>query len=575
MIVASILLAPAAVRGQALFLSGDLRGGYSRSDSGSEGAVHSTGTSWLGGARLTLSGSPFRPGLADLLLSGDYNDFRSVYDSGESRSRSLGLRSSASLLGGSALPVHLDFSRTNTDFLSDVSADRTGRSVVTSLGGGAVLRTRNAPMLRASVSRTEVDTSAPDGSESASEATRLSLGASQSVGAHRYGVAYDMGWERGTYAQNNFHSHALLLDYSGSAGTTLFHLSDRYYLRVPAVADRTNLRSDDNGMAAGVQWRAFGDGNASLGYSHRRATLRAEGGPDMELVSHSATQRLLFRRSRSLSLQGQLTASHGYQRRNDVERRAAAEAAGLDLSWSRVFPVASFYAGLGSSVGLVHPADGEVTTSLGATASGGLRASGLPFSPTATYSIAFQRRGAELSGWSLQQRLDVGGQGLLAGRYLRAALVLSELRREDAVLGESRIRSGTLLLAATGRRSTAQLGLGVTDSLGPGFEAPGGIEGVLVPSALTTRTWYGTFTASTLRWDGRLSLSAVVRTLDVVAPGRPEQWEHGLSFTASTAVGRMVMSAEERVSLARAGDGSRYANLVFVTLTRAFGTRIR
>jgi len=575
-VLAALAALPLGALAENLQLAGDLTGGYSRSDSGGDAAPRSTATTWDWGTRLSLSGSPFRPGLADFVLAGDYRDVHSLYDTGDTRTQVLGLRAETALLGNSIVPMHLGLSRTYTEFATDAGTDRTGRSIATSGVASVVLRPRDYPMLTASVTRNDVDTRPPGGAPFTTDSTRLALGASQVAGDHQYSIAYDTGWDEGTYAQSNYRSHNLLLDYSGAMGGTVLRFTDRYYLRAPTVADPTNPRLDDSTVSAGVQWRLARGGSASFDYTFRDATLAAPGGTQLSTVAHTAVQRVLVPVGSEISVQGQLEVGSGVERRDGELRRANDQSLGGSLAWHHVGPLTSSYAGAGLSVGVVEPSDHAPETSFGATGSYGVTWTQLPFAPTATYLLTYQHQSAQLSGWSLQNRLDLSGQGAITRRVFgRAILTLSDALRDDALLGTSEVRSATLLVSAWGMRTTAQVTLGVTDSLGQGIAPPGQTEGFVAPRQFNTRSTYATLTATRLLWDGHVTLSGMLRTLATTAPDRPEQWEQGAYVDLGLNVGLLVLSLNDQASRSGVGGTSRFANLIMVRVTRSFGARLR
>jgi hypothetical protein len=261
-----LLLARPAFAGE-LDISGLLGGGYSRSDGWDGAGGHTGGHTWDGEASLTLTGSPFRPGILDWLIAGDYRDQRTVYDREGSRTRVIGGRAGLSLFGGSVLPLSFSAARTWTDFFSDLEAQRTGGNIITSLGATAVLQPRKYPSLRATVGRTDMESRLPGGDTADSSSTRLALGLSQTLGSHDYSLDYGTGWDTGTFVRNNHRSHDVLARYSGgSSDAVLVHLTERYHLRVPTVEDRANPRLDDNNLRRrrAVARRARGSGLARL-----------------------------------------------------------------------------------------------------------------------------------------------------------------------------------------------------------------------------------------------------------------------------------------------------------------------
>jgi hypothetical protein len=354
-IVVAVTLLAAPARAGELDLSGLLGGGYSRGDTWGTTGDHTGGHTWDGEATLGLTGSPFRPGLLDFLLAGDYRDQRTVYDRDGSRTRVIGGRAGLSLFGGSFLPLGFTASRTWTDFFSDTGAQRTGGNVITTLGATAVLQPRRYPALRATLGRNQMESRLPGGETSEAGSTRLSVGLAQTLGNHDYALEYGTGWDQGTFAQNNHRSHNVLVRYSGGRPEGVqVHLTERYFLREPTVAHRANPRVDDNNLTSAVQWRVGREGQASFDYGYRHLVV-GEAGDGLEQLSHRVGQRIFAPASKDLSFRGTLELGHGLARRGEIERRSASQAAGASLSFRRAGKRVSFFANAGGSFGLVAP----------------------------------------------------------------------------------------------------------------------------------------------------------------------------------------------------------------------------
>lgn len=563
-------------RAGTLDVSGLLGGGYSRSDGWDADRVHTdSGYTWDGQGSLTLSGTPFRAGLMDWLLSADYRDQRTVYDDEGSRTRVVGGRGALSLFGGSVLPISLSAARTWTDFTSDTDALRTGGNTITSLGATAVLQPKRLPSLRATLGRSDMESRLPGGETTSADSTRLTLGASQTLGVHDYALEYATGWDHGSFVQNNYRTHDFLLRYSG--GTTedaVARLTERYYLRVPTVDDRMNPRLDDNNLGAGVSWRVAREGQASLDYSYRHLVVGTEQTTTVEQLAHRLAQRLFFPASRSLGAQANLELGYGLARRDGEQRRSASQAAGAGLTWRRAGRTLALTASADGSFGLVAPEEGELTLSYAAGGGAGITVAGKRRSAHLTYAASYRRGGVDLTGWTLSQRLELGVDAALSATLLRASLALAAARREDELLGPSGTRSATLTLTGAWRRGSLQLVGGVADSAATLESGAGAADLLFLPSEYNAHTYHATLTATRVFLDGRLLTSVVLRTLHVVAPDRPEQWEHGAGLSISYVIGLLTFTADDRLSIGGNDQTSRTANVLYLRLTRTFGGRV-
>jgi hypothetical protein len=393
---------------------------------------------------------------------------------------------------------------------------------------------------------------------------------------HSYALQYDTSWDSGSYAQNNYRSHNVLVTYNaGSANDTLLRLSERYYLRVPTVDDRANPRFDDNNLSAGVLWRSFGKGNSSLDYGYRHLVLSASGAAEMEQAAHSLAHRTFYPASRDVTLQANLGFGYGLERRGDDVRRSSSGTLGGAMNWRHEARSLSLFAGANGSVGLVAPLDDSIVASYGGGGTVGLLGGGARASASVTYAASYQKNDATLDGYTLQQRLELGGQVLPSNRlYLHAGLSLVAARRDDTVLGVSANRAALLNLSLTASRTSLQATGGVAESAN-GILDDAAQDLLFLPSEYDHQTYFATLTASRWFWSGQLTVTAVGRTLDVRAPDRPEQWEHGASLTVSYVIGLLTLSVDDRLSVGGSAEvPMRTANLLYIRLSRTFGTKV-
>jgi hypothetical protein len=234
----------------------------------------------------------------------------------------------------------------------------------------------------------------------------------------------------------------------------------------------------------------------------------------------------------------------------------------------------SLFATAEGSFGMVAPEDGDLAMSYSAGGGGGFTTAGKHTSAHLTGSIAFRSGGVDLTGWTLQQRLEVGADARLGRALLRASAALSSARREDELLGASASRAATLTLTGAWAYSTAQLTAGIAENAADLVGTTATDYVIFVPEEYNARTTFATLNATRIFANGRLAISAVGRTLRVVATDRPAQWEHGAGLTASYVIGLLTFALDERLSYGGNDTAARTANVLYLRVTRSFGGKL-
>jgi hypothetical protein len=567
----ALLLAPPAAGAEPIVLGGDLSGLFTRQD-GWDNADHDGGSDWDVGGGFFASGSALRPRLLDWLAQAGYRYRRTVYNYVGSHVRELDFSLRTSLLGDTPLPMSLYASRGYSDFLSDSGSEGTGESTYTALGGTARLALDQYPSLDANVSRMSRQTRRFGEGEVDSLSTRVTLGAAQALGRHTYSLAWDMGWDEGTYAESNYDSQGLLFNYVGQVtDTAVIHLNDHYTLRRPTVASPLNPRLDGNSLGTGVSWRPNARQTAMFeyGYGHLLATF--QDAPEMDQVSHAVSHISTYRFTDRLMGTGSVAFDYGHRRLGADERRSAGETFGAGVVWEHERPTIAFSVGGGATLGLVAPEVGSVAGTYGLSASGGFSTTGERLRSYAGYTGVYNNGGATLGGWALEQRLDAGGEGPIGEQdYLRASIALAASRREDDLFGTASARSATLLAAWERRKHNALLTAGMSQGLAPPLGGSVVSDGLFLPVDFNTETYEVALSSYRLLLEGHLLAQGMLRYLWTDAPGRPAQWEQGIAVQASYWVGKFTISLDERFSTGGTGDGWQVGNLFLIRLTRVF-----
>lgn len=568
----ALLAVTALAAGPALAvdLSGAVGTGGSRSDSFSPGA-HSDALTWDWEASAAAAGTPLRPGLLQWLAGVEYRSLRTYYFDSRNRADGLTYHGQLSLFSDSMVPLTVSASRSRSDFSNDKQGPL-GSSVITTEAGTALLRAERYPTLRLALTRTDVDTHALGAPEALSDSTALSVSAGQSLPTEQYQLGFDTSWNHGTFAETNYHSYALNLQASAAvADDVMFRFFDRYYRRDPTVNATTNPRYDDNAIGTGVQWRPGTKTTASFDYAYRHLLVDVKDAPKSEQAAHALTQSTWYRWTPNLSVFGTGGLSYALERLGVKEEQSATESLGGGATWSKdLAPRAALRLGGGGSIGVAEPWGQAVRVVGGVNGSGGISASLDRIRASLTYSGNFQQ-GALRGSSTLDQRLLLQGDALADMVFLTGQAVISGARRDDPLLGAFVSRSTSISLGGFYKKYNAQLSAGMSDGLSTALDGGLPAEGFILPVEFNTHTRFVTLSSSYVLDAGRWTLSGLARSMELTAPGRPLQYEHGVSFTTGYAIGAFTLSLEERFSAGGAGSSWQRGNLVMARIVRTFG----
>jgi hypothetical protein len=167
--------------------------------------------------------------------------------------------------------------------------------------------------------------------------------------------------------------------------------------------------------------------------------------------------------------------------------------------------------------------------------------------------------------------ISLGASGSPLGWSLSSMLTGSSARAVSPSFGTVRQVNTRLDLQAGRSGYNLGLNLGSTDDLAEVL-VPGGVPAAaLAPLQFNTRSRFAMASATVPTFE-QLYLSVLARYVTVASPGRPDQWESGLSVSASYAIGAFRLTLYDQVSTGGSGGASAGTqNLVFLSISRSFG----
>lgn len=575
--LALVLGAGARAEGHAVSLSGFVGAGYLlNSIDGSAGVLNTHLFDFSGG--VAVSGGFFNPKLLKWSVGADYQGNRYLIGTTTRAVDRVNLKAQVQLLSGYPVPVTLFATRNWSDFAERApGAGTQGASQVTTFGGTATFHLDQYPAAFLSLSRTLVETQHQD-ERSFSGNTRLSAGLTHNLKAFEYGASYDTNWNSGTWQDQSYQSHQFTARASAPLRDgMLVRLNEIYYLRVPTTDSPDNPRFDTNTFTAGLQWQTTRRLLTRLDYTDVSLLVTAPQTPVRATHSQALAESLQWQWKDNLWLTQALSGSFASARDGDTRLAGFAQSLGLGLMWKQPW-VVSAASGAGSVVanalaGVSEPETGGVFPLYGGNLNGSITGAFRQHSGTASYLISYTRGGPAIIGWTLTQqaRLEAATRPT-DNTSARLFFTASGSRREDLVLGSMLSRSLQLSLEGRYRQTTLQLNGGLGDGISEALMNPALYDGLFLPSTWNTHRRFAGLDLSSSFDQARLVLRLTGRLADLEAPGRPHEFEGGLLFSASYAIGRFRVSLEDRFAFGVAGASGPYRNnQLMLRLTRDFG----
>jgi len=565
-LVASALAAsPAAA---SVSVSGNLGAGYSAANQWR--AIGSSETHVLDlDGDVNLS-SPIFPGLLVVDAGAFYYGSRRGGDS-TSRSDSWGYRLSLAAMGDSEHPVNLSATRQYNEFTSSGS-NHTGTTVTTNYSAVAQYVPPAAPNLRAVVSRVETDNHSFGAPDVRAETTTLSLAVNQSAKDLWYLLQYDTGWNTGTYAETNYRNHNVLAQTELSVTPELrVAVNGGYQLRDPTLVSPLNPRYDSQALTTSVILTptpaiAY---SAGYGYANYLTTIPGEAARSQTTQTASASHNRPLGEHTTMSVNAAVTVA-------DVAAAAGArhstgEQIGASASWNNTYQKLNvFFTGNGSVSALQVPGrSGQGGYGIGFGT--GLGSTFGDWSTSASYSASWSSNlgGVEATAFSHSLGFNASGPSLARGRLL-ATLTLGGRRSDAAILGTTGGRSLRFNATSTWQDMTITLQAGVDDGLSEALKGPGGGDGLFLPLDYNTHTRYLVLQGQ--RGFGDLNVSGILRHLEIVSPGQGAREETAVGARLGYVLGAFTFGFEDTVTWISGPQGGATGNVVFLRVTRSFGT---
>ena len=553
--------------------SGALGAGASRSDSWSTGGPHVSIPSWDWAADLGLGGVPFRPGLLQFLANGQYRSLWVGYPDGSNSTRGLGYGLTLSLLRDSLLPISFSASRLLSRFVTDGATQRTGSTLVTTEAGNVSFRKAGYPSLWLQVSRTDLDNESFNAEHTKTGNTTLSAAVAHSAPRQEFSASYDTGWNDGSWPETNYRSHSVQAQSLTAIADELhLRLNERYFLRLPTVDAPTNPRYDDNDFGAGLQWRPGRRLNGGLDYSYRHLLINAPVTGELERLDHALRETVAYHWTNDLTVNGNASEQTATERRDGQSLSGNAFVGGAGANWRHLFGSGlELSAGGGGTVGVARAINAEEQLAYGAAGSAGLSAIGTRARGTASYSVAYQRNTSGLTGYSLNQQINLTGDLLLGSTLFQATALFSGVRQDSPLLGVFLGRSISASLGATWKSYNVNLSGGQSDGVAGPLAQPSVTDGLFLPANFNTRVRFLTLSTVVGIPRTRILVTALARALALEGPDRPPRHENSALLSVGYTIGATLFSLDERFSTGGAGGLWQTGNLVTLRVTRSFG----
>lgn len=403
-----------------------------------------------------------------------------------------------------------------------------------------------------------------------------------SVSAFGLGASYRGDRSDGTWVADQYESHEV--NFIGSVllgGDRELAIVDRYYARAPTTDASDAFGLDSNAFRATLRLGRTQGESTSLAYSDQRLVTET-GASFNEAITNSLRYTQDFRIDAELFVRAVADVSATQERTGAVDVEGRGGTVGTELCWRKATaPDRDAERGVATGT-LVEFSGGPL---VGATAVRGeptrigyggvfrARASG----PWASYDLGGSydvTYGTDLfgrPGWTLDQSgsATIGGAGG-AGRFNLQATLLGR-RSYAPLLGDQAANSFTLLGNYALSRYTAFVQAGVSNGIPPGTEGFVG-DAIFVPTGLETQSASASGGLSVILYSG-LTARVSAGYLQSYLPGQPDLATLEGNAALFYRYGAFELSVEDRITQTGTGGDPFIRNVLFVRVSRAFGSR--
>lgn len=514
--------------------------------------------------------SPLFPGLLDFDGNAHYLGARGYGDS-PGRSDAWGYRLTLSAMRESDHPVQLSASRDYTEF--SAGGSQTGTTVTTAYTAAADLHPMTAPGLTAVLRRVETENRSFGSPVGRFETTGLTLLAYQSVPDLWYRLQYDTSWNSGTFAESNYAGHDVVASAEMAVTPSVsLQMSGAYSLRGPTTASPLNPRYDGQSLAAGVAWTSSATSSAGFAYSYGNSVTTVVGETPRSVSSHSLSASHSRHLGEGWTVSGGASANASEIEAPGGRQHSTGESLSASANWTRAYGKLSLRFSGSASAGGVQSPGRAAQGAWGGGLSGGAGTSFGSWSASGSYAASY---GSNLGGFgssSFTQSLSFGAAGpsILRG-FLTANLTLSSRRSDREILGTTGGRSINLHATSTWGVTHLTLQAALSDGLSQALKGSVAGDGLFLPLDYNTHSRSVSLQASTATRSA-LTVSGIARYLEIESPGQGTRWETALGVRLGYPLGAFTFHLEDTLSNTGGPNGSATGNVVFVRVTRGFGT---
>jgi hypothetical protein len=391
-------------------------------------------------------------------------------------------RGSLLTLRGSASRSQIEFTQSGTtQFIpGTTTTDSYGAEVLT--GGG------DRPRLQLSGDLQKYDTSSLDAPDVRRTTRGLAANLTHGNDTYSYMLGYRARFDEGSYASANSDDQTIsAIARTRLTDATEANVSAQYYKRTPQNSDPTNPMYDD--AQVGLQTQSTFRGSilrTNYGFGHTAVT--ATGIPSTEHTGNalSVTNDRVI--APEWTLLPTVSLAFSQDRIGTDESRAASQAGGASLRWTRTRLEQTYTLEGGGSAGVIEPAGAPAQATWSATGTGRYARTTVSGGWGAGYLFSYDTNANAELGWSVNQSIDANASMRVSDTRTLTGNLLVNSRRARTPLGDGAGRTAILNAALTGSTTTFGLSASMVDGLSATLANPIRSDGLFLPPSFNTHS---------------------------------------------------------------------------------------
>ncbi len=470
-------------------------------------------------------------------------------------------------------PVILSLFADRTDSRAEGGAGTTAVTdqVATAYGGNVKLRGSGIPGLIIGFARSQSEEKLGSLLNHERSVNLVTAGVAHATGEARVNATYEGQWSDGSWVADQNTTNQVGVNAVSNLGSSRdLAVADQYYRRVPTTSASDAFGSEINSFHAFFRDGVVGR-MSQITYSDQRAVTVA-GGVSEQNVANSLGYGHDFPLSSSeYFMRGTADVSQNEQRRSDAgSLTSRGGTLGAELWWRRVTS-ATYELAAGPRAGFLQAAGEPIRAGYGVFAHASLAAPWRGRQVSALYDASYGSNVFGREGWTLQQSANgsvAGAAGI--GRY-NAGFTLAAQRSSTPVFGSSAATSMSAFASYGWRRYSLTGQASLSHGTLPGTSGFVG-DGLFIPVGFEMRQTSVSLAGNVTLYSG-LSAHANGTYSESVAPGQPSYSAYGASGGLSYRFAAFELSVDDQLTRYRQSSVESSRNLLFVRVSRAFGSR--